>query len=198
MAYDEELAERVRKVLGRRRGVREKKMFGGLAFMVNGHMACGVQGDDLMVRVGAEGYEEALKKAARGISVHETVKGDGPYPVRILTQPVIEGGRVTRLVQVGMSLESMINTRQRFLFIMAAVLPMGLLLAGGGGWLLVPGGGGAFGGNTGGFSHSLAVSAAPGGSGAPGGGFLLGALGVCFAGALSRGWGGRVEDGDVE
>ena len=63
MAYDEELAERVRKVLGRRRGVREKKMFGGLAFMVNGHMACGVQGDDLMVRVGAEGYEEALKKA---------------------------------------------------------------------------------------------------------------------------------------
>ena len=68
--------------------------------------------------------------------MYETVKGDGPYPVRILTQPVIEGGRVTRLVQVGMSLESMINTRQRFLLIMAAVLPMGLLLAGGGGWLL--------------------------------------------------------------
>jgi heavy metal sensor kinase len=80
--------------------------------------------------------EEALKKAARGIPVYETVKGDGPYPVRILTQPVIEGGSVISLVQVGMSLESMINTRQRFLLIMAAVLPMGLLLAGGGGWLL--------------------------------------------------------------
>jgi heavy metal sensor kinase len=77
-----------------------------------------------------------LKKAAQGIPVYETVKGDGPYPVRILTHPVIEGGRVISLVQVGMSLESMINTRQRFLLIMAAVLPIGLLLAGGGGWLL--------------------------------------------------------------
>jgi TfoX/Sxy family transcriptional regulator of competence genes len=62
MAYDEALAERVREVLQRRRGVSEKKMFGGLAFMVNGHMACGVQGDDLMVRVGPDDYEAALKK----------------------------------------------------------------------------------------------------------------------------------------
>jgi TfoX/Sxy family transcriptional regulator of competence genes len=62
MAYDEALAERVREVLRRRRGVSEKKMFGGLAFMVNGHMACGVQGDDLMVRVGPDDYEAALKK----------------------------------------------------------------------------------------------------------------------------------------
>ena len=52
MPYDEALAERVREVLRRRRGVSERKMFGGLAFMVNGHMACGVQGD----------YEAALKK----------------------------------------------------------------------------------------------------------------------------------------
>jgi len=63
MAYDEKLAERVREVLKRRRGVSEKKMFGGLAFLVNGHMACGVQGDDLMVRVGAEDYDGALKRA---------------------------------------------------------------------------------------------------------------------------------------
>ncbi|MGB5705090.1 MAG: TfoX/Sxy family protein [Polyangiales bacterium] len=63
MAYDEKLAERVREVLARRRGVSEKKMFGGLAFLVNGHMACGVQGEDLMVRVGPDDYEDALKKA---------------------------------------------------------------------------------------------------------------------------------------
>ena len=62
MAYDEKLAERIREVLKRRRAVSEKEMFGGLAFLVNGHMACGVQGDDLMVRVGPEDYESALKK----------------------------------------------------------------------------------------------------------------------------------------
>jgi len=63
MAYDEKLAERVREVLRRRRGVTEKKMFGGLAFLVKGHMACGVIGDDLMVRVGADAYDAALQKA---------------------------------------------------------------------------------------------------------------------------------------
>ena len=62
MAYDEKLAERVREVLKRRRGITEKKMFGGLAFMVNGHMACGVIGEDLMVRVGPGAYDAALEK----------------------------------------------------------------------------------------------------------------------------------------
>lgn len=63
MAYDEKLAERVRAVLERRRGVTDKKMFGGIAFMVNGNMACGVLGGDLMVRVGPDAYEAALKMA---------------------------------------------------------------------------------------------------------------------------------------
>ena len=62
MAYDEKLADRVRGVLKRRRGIREKKLFGGLAFMVNGHMACGLIGDELMVRVGPDAYEAALRK----------------------------------------------------------------------------------------------------------------------------------------
>ena len=66
MAYDEKLAERVRGVLERRRGITERKMFGGLSFMVNGHMCCGVLGDDLMVRVGADDYDAALDmKGAR-------------------------------------------------------------------------------------------------------------------------------------
>ncbi len=62
MAYDERLAERIREVLRGRGDVFEKKMFGGLAFMVRGNMCCGVVGDDLMVRVGPDGYEAALER----------------------------------------------------------------------------------------------------------------------------------------
>ena len=60
MAYDEKLAERIRRALGGRRSVSEKKMFGGLAFLVDRKMLCGVVKDDLMVRVGPERYGEAL------------------------------------------------------------------------------------------------------------------------------------------
>jgi len=79
---------------------------------------------------------KALKNASQGLSTFETVESTGSYPARVLTMPVIRAGRVTNLVQVGMSLENMYKTRRRFLLIMAAVLPFGLLLAGGGGWLL--------------------------------------------------------------
>src|SRR5262245_25730903 len=60
MAYDEKLAERVRAVLESRADVTEQRMFGGLAFMVLGHMVCGVVQDRLMVRVGPDAYDEAL------------------------------------------------------------------------------------------------------------------------------------------
>jgi TfoX/Sxy family transcriptional regulator of competence genes len=60
MAYDERLAERIRHVLADTNGVSERKMFGGLAVLVNGNMACGVVGDRLMLRLGHEGAEEAL------------------------------------------------------------------------------------------------------------------------------------------
>lgn len=60
MAFDNSLAERVRKLLHKQEGVQEKKMFGGLAFMVNGHMCCGIIGNELMVRVGPEQHAEAL------------------------------------------------------------------------------------------------------------------------------------------
>ena len=63
MAYDAHLAERVRRSLGRRKGITEKKMFGGLAFMLHGKMFCGVLKDDLVVRVGPERYEQALSRA---------------------------------------------------------------------------------------------------------------------------------------
>jgi TfoX/Sxy family transcriptional regulator of competence genes len=60
MAYDESVALRVRNALAKYPSVEEKKMFGGLAFMVRGYMCIGVNDDDLMVRVGPDGYEAAL------------------------------------------------------------------------------------------------------------------------------------------
>jgi TfoX/Sxy family transcriptional regulator of competence genes len=62
VAYDEALADRVRRALGPRAGVSEKKMFGGLAFLLDGKMFCGIVKDELMVRVGPERYEESLRK----------------------------------------------------------------------------------------------------------------------------------------
>jgi TfoX/Sxy family transcriptional regulator of competence genes len=62
MAYNEKLAERIRRQLSGRTDITERKMFGGLAFMVKGHMCCGIVGDELMVRVGRENYEIALKE----------------------------------------------------------------------------------------------------------------------------------------
>ncbi|HYE85933.1 MAG TPA: TfoX/Sxy family protein [Vicinamibacterales bacterium] len=51
MAYDDVLAERVRGALRRRSNITERKMFGGVAFLLNGRMCCGVAGSDLVVRV---------------------------------------------------------------------------------------------------------------------------------------------------
>jgi len=60
MAYDEGLATRVREVLGDQPELVEKKMFGGLAFLLHGNMTCGVRGEDLIVRVAAEAADAAL------------------------------------------------------------------------------------------------------------------------------------------
>jgi TfoX/Sxy family transcriptional regulator of competence genes len=62
MAYDEAVARRIRAVLKGSRSVEEKKMFGGLAFMIRGKMCVGVVGKKLMVRVGPKEYKFALAK----------------------------------------------------------------------------------------------------------------------------------------
>jgi TfoX/Sxy family transcriptional regulator of competence genes len=62
MAYDEGLAERIRGILAEEHGLTEKRMFGGLAFMVHGHMCVGIVKDELMVRVDPELHEKELKK----------------------------------------------------------------------------------------------------------------------------------------
>ena len=60
MAYSEELAGRIRGLLGMRSGVTERRMFGGIAWMVNGNMACGTLGENLMIRLDPDDAERAL------------------------------------------------------------------------------------------------------------------------------------------
>ncbi len=62
MAYNEELAERVRKLLCRRKNFSERKMFGGICFMLGGNMCCGVLKKNLMLRLGNEKAEKALNE----------------------------------------------------------------------------------------------------------------------------------------
>ena len=60
MAYDEALSERVRAVTSLREDIVERKMFGGIAWMLAGNMACGVLGDELIVRLAPEEADKAL------------------------------------------------------------------------------------------------------------------------------------------
>jgi len=60
MAFDESLAQRIRDALARKQGVEEKKMFGGVGFLLNGNMLVGVWKNSLVVRIGPEVYEDVL------------------------------------------------------------------------------------------------------------------------------------------
>src|SRR5215472_11431369 len=62
MAFDESLAARTRAVLARRKNVEEKKMFGGVGFLLHGNMLVGVWKDSLIVRLGPDDGDEALKE----------------------------------------------------------------------------------------------------------------------------------------
>ena len=66
MTYNEGLAQRVRVVLEGKSGLEEKKMFGGVCFILSGNMACGILNERLIVRVGPEKYENALKQPHTG------------------------------------------------------------------------------------------------------------------------------------
>ena len=61
MTYDQGLTQRVREILEEEPGFDEKKMFGGICFLLFGNMVCGIIKDDLIVRVGADNYDAALK-----------------------------------------------------------------------------------------------------------------------------------------
>jgi len=62
MAFSEALAKRIRQGLARRKGIEEKKMFGGIGFLLNGNLLVGVWKDSLIVRLGPEKGDEALKE----------------------------------------------------------------------------------------------------------------------------------------
>ena len=62
MAYDEGLAQRLREALAHEDGLTERRMFGGIAFMLDGNMAVGVSSDELMVRAGPDRFDEALAR----------------------------------------------------------------------------------------------------------------------------------------
>ena len=68
MTYDLVLADRVRKVLRGKRNITEKEQFGGIGFLVRGNMACGVLKGSLLVRVGPDRHDEAMR-----------MKGAGPF-----------------------------------------------------------------------------------------------------------------------
>ena len=62
MAFDEKLAERVRRQVGKRDGLSEKKMFGGLAFLLHGNMSCGIHRNELIVRIDPAAADSALSE----------------------------------------------------------------------------------------------------------------------------------------
>lgn len=62
MAFNERLADSVRRQLAGRSGLVEKKMFGGLAFLINGNMSVGVHGNELIVRIAPETTDAALEE----------------------------------------------------------------------------------------------------------------------------------------
>ncbi len=64
MAFDESLAQRIRKIIARRKGFTEKKMFGGVGFLLNGNMCVGVWKESLIVRLDPQEYDDALAETA--------------------------------------------------------------------------------------------------------------------------------------
>jgi TfoX/Sxy family transcriptional regulator of competence genes len=62
MAFDNKLADRIRKQFGKRKGLTEKKMFGGIAFLLNGNMCCGVHNQEMIVRLDPERTDQALSE----------------------------------------------------------------------------------------------------------------------------------------
>ena len=70
MAYDIVLAERIARLLNRRRHIEQKQMFGGVCFLVRGNMCCGIAGNKLVVRVDPERYGSVLRCCVSSLRHH--------------------------------------------------------------------------------------------------------------------------------
>ena len=99
MAYSEELADRIRDAIGGRSAVSERKMFGGIAWMVNGNMACGTLGEDMMVRLDPEDAELAMSEPHVGPMefTGRSLKGF----VTVEAQAIATPGELARWVDAG-------------------------------------------------------------------------------------------------
>jgi TfoX/Sxy family transcriptional regulator of competence genes len=106
MAYNESLAMRVRLALRAARGVSERKMFGGLTFLIGGRMCCGIVGSDLMVRVAKDKYAAALRRrhvrpmdfTGRPLAGFVYVSAQGLRTTSALEAWVAKGANVARAV----------------------------------------------------------------------------------------------------
>jgi TfoX/Sxy family transcriptional regulator of competence genes len=94
MHYDISLANRVRAALAGRKGVVEKEMLGGLGFLLNEHMFCGIAGDRLVVRLEPSLYEEALQEP--GVSATDHAGRATPDHVYI-SQATLSGEEILRM-----------------------------------------------------------------------------------------------------
>lgn len=84
MAFDEQLTGRIRKQLGKKKGIVEKKMFGGIAFLLNGNMSCGVHGNEMIVRLAPEETDRALTRKHTRVF---DLSGGRPMKGWILVEP---------------------------------------------------------------------------------------------------------------
>jgi TfoX/Sxy family transcriptional regulator of competence genes len=99
MAYDEALAERVRAIIGVRSGVTERKMFGGIAWMLGGNMACGVLREDLLIRLDYDDADRAL--AEPNTSVFDMTGRPARGMVVVAGDSVAEDAALARWVDAG-------------------------------------------------------------------------------------------------
>ena len=100
MAYDEALASRVRETLGENPEITERKMFGGIAFMLSGNMAVGVSKDDLMVRIDPEDQDAAL--AQSGVRVFDMTGRPMKGWILVAPEATADDAALLRWVEAGL------------------------------------------------------------------------------------------------
>ena len=100
MAYDEALADRVREKLSENPEISERKMFGGIAFMLSGNMAVGVSKDDLMVRIDPDDQDEAL--AEPGVRVFDMTGRSMKGWILVAPEAIDEDSGLQRWIETGL------------------------------------------------------------------------------------------------
>ena len=111
MAFDERLAERARELLDGEAGASGRRMFGGLCFMLFGNMALGIVGDEMMVRVGPEGWSGALELAlAREMDLTGRSKRGMVF---VSSDGIAEDGGLAAWVERGLSFAGSLSPKER-------------------------------------------------------------------------------------